>query len=55
MNVSLEYFKTKNQGAYICSFQITGPVTYICDKYSKLQEGVYGDKEHPEERKSHII
>ena len=44
MNVSLKYFKTKNQGAYICSFQITAPGTYICGKYSKLQEGVYGDK-----------
>jgi hypothetical protein len=29
MNVSLNYFKTKIKGAYICSFQITGPGTYI--------------------------
>jgi hypothetical protein len=49
MNVPLKYFKTKNQGAYICSFQITGPGTYICGKHSKLQAGVYGDKEQPQE------
>jgi hypothetical protein len=55
MNVSLKYFKTKNQGAYIFSFQITGPGTHICGKYSKLQEGAYGDKKQPQERKSHII
>jgi hypothetical protein len=55
MNVSLKYFKTKYQGAYICCFQITGPGTYTCGKYSKLPEGVYGVKEQLQEGKSHII